>query len=74
MEKIQFHLKDEYITLQSLLKAENLVASGGEAKYLIIDGLVKVNGECETRRGKKLRDGDVVEFDGYEITVCQPKA
>ena len=69
MEKIIFQLTDEYITLQNLLKAENIVATGGEAKYVIVDGLVRVNGECETRRGKKLRSGDVVTFEDYEITV-----
>lgn len=71
MNKLTFQLRDEYITLQSLLKAENLVASGGEAKYLIADGLVTVNGSAETRRGKKLRAGDVVEFDGNQITVTE---
>lgn len=69
MKKITFQLRDEFITLQNLLKAENIVATGGEAKYVIIDGLVSVNGECETRRGKKLRAGDVVTFEDYEITV-----
>ncbi|MBO5409461.1 MAG: RNA-binding S4 domain-containing protein [Eubacterium sp.] len=69
MEKITFILRDEFITLQNLLKAENIVATGGEAKYVIVDGLVTVNGECETRRGKKLRSGDVVVFENYEITV-----
>lgn len=69
MEKLTFQLKDEYITLQNLLKAENLVATGGEAKYVIVDGLVMVNGECESRRGKKIRPGDVVTFEDYEITV-----
>lgn len=69
MEKITFQLRDEFITLQNLLKAENIVATGGEAKYVIVDGLVFVNGECETRRGKKLRSGDVVTFEDYSITV-----
>ncbi len=69
MEKITFLLQDEYITLQNLLKVENLVSTGGEAKFVIVDGLVFVNGECETRRGKKLRKGDVVVFEEYEITV-----
>ena len=69
MEKIIFELQDEYITLQNLLKVKNIVATGGEAKYVSVDGLVRVNGECETRRGKKLRSGDVVEFEEFEITV-----
>ncbi|MBQ7950441.1 MAG: RNA-binding S4 domain-containing protein [Clostridia bacterium] len=69
MEKLTFQLRDEFITLQNLLKAENLVATGGEAKYVIVDGLVSVNGEPESRRGKKIRSGDVVTFQDYEITV-----
>lgn len=70
MENIQFTItKGDYITLQDILKFENLVYSGGEAKSVIFDGMVKVNGEIETRRGKKLRSGDVVEFDGNRIEV-----
>lgn len=61
--------KKDYITLQDLLKFENLVSSGGEAKNVILDGLVKVNGEVDTRRQKKLHDGDVVEFGKEEIRV-----
>ena len=70
-ELITFTLRDgeEFITLQNLLKVENIVATGGEAKYVIVDGLVQVNGECESRRGRKLRQGDVVTFEDYEITV-----
>ena len=70
-ELITFTLRDgeEFITLQNLLKVENIVATGGEAKYVIVDGLVQVNGECESRRGRKLRQGDVVTFENYEITV-----
>ncbi len=49
------------ITLGQALKASNLVGSGGEAKVLIQDGVVRVNGEVETRRGRKLHKGDVVE-------------
>ena len=70
-EQITFTLREdeEFITLQNLLKVENIVATGGEAKYVIVDGLVQVNGECESRRGRKLRAGDVVTFENYEITV-----
>ena len=70
-EQITFCLRDgeEFITLQNLLKVENIVATGGEAKYVIVDGLVQVNGEPECRRGKKLHSGDVVTFEDYEITV-----
>ena len=49
------------ITLGQALKASNLVGSGGEAKVLIQGGVVRVNGEVETRRGRKLQKGDVVE-------------
>jgi ribosome-associated protein len=50
------------ITLGRALKASNLVGSGGEAKVLIQGGVVRVNGEVETRRGRKLQKGDVVEL------------
>ena len=60
MEPIHFALRGEYITLDSLLKAGGLVTSGGAAKLLIADGGVRVNGEAETRRGRKLRAGDEV--------------
>ncbi|MBQ0060009.1 MAG: RNA-binding S4 domain-containing protein [Lachnospiraceae bacterium] len=62
-------LKSEYITLGQLLKAMNLVEDGVEAKYVIQDGQVEVNGEVDTRRGRKLRDGDVVNFNGAEVKV-----
>ena len=70
-EQLIFTLRDtdEFITLQNLLKAQNIVATGGEAKYVITDGLVQVNGEPECRRGRKLRTGDTVTFEDYEITV-----
>jgi ribosome-associated protein len=59
----------EYIKLDSFLKAANLAASGGEAKVYIIEGMVRVNGETETRRGRKLYPGDRVEVNGQEFTV-----
>ena len=62
-------LKDEFIKLGQALKAAGLVETGEEAKDVIQDGLVKVNGEVDTRRGKKLYNGDVVEFDGEEIKI-----
>lgn len=64
-----FVLKDDFIKLGQLLKAANLVGSGVEAKFVIKDGLVKVNGEIDTRRGKKIVVGDIVEFDGNSIKV-----
>lgn len=59
----------DYIRLDQFLKLNNLVRSGGEAKYLIQDGNVKVNGQVETRRGKKLRTGDVVEMFGKKLRI-----
>ena len=67
MEKIK--LRDEYIKLGQALKAANLVESGVDAKFVIQDGLVKVNGEVSFQRGKKLVAGDVVEFDGEKIII-----
>ena len=64
-------LRDEFIKLGQALKATGLVESGVEAKDVIVDGLVKVNGEVETRRGKKLYDGDVVSFDNEEIKIVK---
>ena len=65
METIK--LKDDFIKLGQALKAANLVEDGVEAKYVIQDGLVSVNGEIDTRRGRKLYDGDIVLFEGQEI-------
>ena len=62
-------LREEYIKLGQALKAAGLVSSGIEAKEVIMDGLVKVNGEVDTRRGRKLYDGDRIFFDGEEIKV-----
>lgn len=62
-------LRDDYIKLGQAIKAANLVGSGVEAKFVIQDGLVKVNGQVEVQRGKKLVDGDIVEFEGYIIKI-----
>ena len=59
----------EFIKLQDLLKLANLVGTGGEAKIVIQNGDVSVNGEVSTMRGKKIRPGDTVAFDGKELTV-----
>ena len=59
----------EFIKLQDLLKFANMVGTGGEAKIIIQEGEVKVNGEVCTMRGKKIRPGDVVELDGQLLTV-----
>ena len=60
----------EFIKLQDLLKFASLVSTGGEAKQLILDEQVTVNGEVCTMRGKKIRPGDVVGFDGGTYTVA----
>lgn len=62
-------IRDDFIKLGQLLKLASLVSSGVEAKVVIQDGLVKVNGEVETRRGKKIYPQDVVEYNGQEVTV-----
>ena len=59
----------EFIKLQDLLKFANLVSSGGEAKARILAGEASVNGEPCAQRGKKIRPGDLVTFDGHELTV-----
>lgn len=67
METIR--LRDEYIKLGQALKATGMVESGVEAKEVIQEGLVMVNGETDTCRGRKLYGGDVVLFDGEEIRI-----
>lgn len=59
----------EFIKLDALLKFATMVGTGGEAKYVINEGLVKVNREVCTMRGKKLHDGDTVEFGGEIIKI-----
>jgi ribosome-associated protein len=63
-------IKTEYIKLQDLLKFTNLVATGGEAKERIQGGEVTLNGEVCTMRGKKIRPGDDVCFQGQHLTVA----
>ena len=64
-------IRDEFIKLGQLLKLADLVQDGVEAKYVITDGLVKVNGEMDDRRGRKVYEGDVVSYDGKEIKVVR---
>jgi ribosome-associated protein len=70
-KRIVMKITTEYIKLDSFLKAVNAAASGGEAKILIAEGFVSVNGEVELRRGRKLRPGDFVELEGRSYTVEQ---
>ncbi len=67
MEEI--FLRDEFIKLGQAIKAAGLVESGVEAKIVIQDGEVKVNGVVETQRGKKLFGGEVVEYNGSSILI-----
>ncbi len=62
-------IRDESIRLGQLLKLAGVVDSGGEARELIVEGEVRVNGEVETRRGRQLRGGDVVEVLGERLRV-----
>ena len=64
-------IQTEYIKLDALLKYASLVGTGGEAKIAIAEGLVKVNGEVCTMRGKKIRPGDTVSFDRFTLLVEQ---
>ena len=62
-------IKDDYIKLGQALKLAGFIESGVDAKFIIQDGLVKVNGEVETRRGKKLVKGDTFTFENKTVTV-----
>lgn len=64
-------LRDEYIKLGQALKAAGMVGSGVDAKFVITDGLVKVNGAVEYQRGKKLYDGDIVSYNGEEVKIIK---
>lgn len=63
------HLREDYIKLGQALKAAGLVESGVDAKLVIQDGQVRVNGQVDLRRGKKLVAGDTVEFAGETIKI-----
>ena len=69
METIKLRETDEFIKLGQALKKAGLESSGVYAKMDIQSGLVKVNGEIEERRGRKLYDGDIFEFDGKQVKV-----
>ena len=70
-KNMELKLRDEFIKLGQDMKAAGIVSSGIDAKMLIQDGQVTVNGEVETRRGRKLYDGDVFEFEGDEVRVVK---
>ncbi|CCX64471.1 RNA-binding S4 domain-containing protein [Bacillota bacterium HCP3S3_F1_1] len=68
----QIEIKDEFIKLGQALKLAGIAESGVDAKIMIEEETVKVNGETETRRGRKLYDGDAVEARGMSFTVSSP--
>ncbi len=67
MKQIELH--SEPVELNKILKFEGIVGSGGEAKTVIGDGQVKVNGEVETRKRKKIISGDIIEFMGEQYKI-----
>lgn len=66
---IEFKLEGEFIPLIQLLKATNLVQTGGEAQMVVADGLVKYNGEVDYRKRLKVKAGDIIEFENHTIKV-----
>lgn len=71
MLEISIREQDEFIKLGQALKKANLVSSGVDAKMVILDGLVTVNGQTELQRGKKLHDGDIFEYNGETVKVVK---
>ncbi len=69
MESFKLRAGEDFIRLGQVLKAVGFVDSGAEAKEVIQDGQVKVNGEMELRRGRKLYKGDIVSYEGREIKI-----
>ena len=66
----EFYIKEEYIKLGQLIKAVGWVDNGGMAKDVIQSGYVFVNGEVEIQRGKKIKKGDKISFEGKQLNVC----
>ena len=71
MITVNIRADEEFIKLGQALKKASLVGSGVEAKFVIQDGLVELNGEVELKRGKKLYDGDIVSFNGETIKIVK---
>lgn len=69
MDIVNLRAEDDFIKLGQALKKAGLESSGVDAKMDIQAGMVKVNGEVETRRGRKLYDGDVFEYDGWQVKI-----
>lgn len=68
---MEITIRDEFIKLGQALKLAGVVEDGVQAKFVIQDGLVKVNGQVDQRRGRKVYEGDVISFDGNEIKVIR---
>lgn len=75
MKKMDFQLREgePHIQLIQLLKATNLVFNGAEAQQVVVDGLVRRNGEVELRKRAKIVSGDVIEFQGTAVRVLPPR-
>lgn len=73
MSAREIPIRGEMIRLGQLLKLAGVVDGGGEAKELLAEGGVLVNGSAEARRGRQLRDGDVVSASGFELRVVAPR-
>lgn len=71
MIEISIREEEEFIKLGQALKKAGLVDSGVDAKMIILDGLVEVNGQVETQRGKKLHDGDIVSYHGETVKIVK---
>ena len=65
----EIKIKTEYITLQQLLKMEDFISSGGEAKYYLMDNFVLINGDEENRRGRKIYPNDIVIIEEQEFKI-----
>lgn len=65
----EIFIRDEFIRLDAALKFSGAIGTGGQAKMVIQDGEVYVNGEICVKRGKKLRDGDTVKFENFEFVI-----
>ena len=68
---MEIKIRDEFIKLGQALKLAGVVEDGVEAQFVIQDGLVKVNGEVDERRGRKVYEGDVISFNGQDIKVIR---
>lgn len=62
-------IRDDFIKLGQAMKLGGMVGSGVDAKFVIQEGLVKVNGQVETQRGKKLHEGDIITYEGESIQI-----